>query len=1006
MSESKVEKSSEYTYLDHEIRPEEKSVETARKGAGYVLESIDKFEELNAKTEEEGNNKFIEKVRELWGGNLVTHKTPDLDAKSGIGIFKLAGVSAKNIEFVAKGDFVDGKINIDTGNQHGFTIEYEGKTIFMDHHTLYSGSDTSATKIAYEVLTSLGLLKKEDYLDKLVEFVTQADNKTFPDQGKYFKSSMLTVLGLERYIKFNNLLRFFKDGRSVTELLSSDDLEKYELLDGASKQKEIVDSSLATLKEMDRDGLIINSPRYGKIAVDLDKKVSGGFDAANYYGCGAYIIWSPKTNGFFITAINKHLEDSFSQGHKVRDTMWIKNSNQDPSPLLISLSEILNKLTDNNLNPTGKLADYLLREKSIYNNIEGIKTPAINDMSSEIPEFEPKPTTEQEESESPVLESANIDIFQPYLEELEEDRVDGKLNSEEFLGKKSLITEASRSKNPIEFIEEARVDGKLSSEEFHKLQDLLKGVDKPQPEKTLDEPEESKLLESEANENLIRIPPEAEEAIKPQKLRYQEINIEITEIKRKLHEEIIQGWNNVQKIHEERRELEEERARLIDEVGEENLKDKEFNLSEVELTKTEGPLPKLAEAERKLSEINKLIEQKEDEYNRGGESTTIIDRQPEEKRLKKEIKNLKEQKKEVERNKKELTQGFGKDFKDETAESFKEASAEVKAQEKKESKDQAFGIWKWVKERIRSLGPIGEYLQARKFKRGTELAANDIEALSILIKREKNLDKDEAFQEAQKIWKVMEENNIETITAPEILEISNQITAEKAEENERTINKIIEDAKENLKSNLAKYRGQATSETVLTPEKLIAMENELKLELMKMRAGIEIEDLNDFAKVIRYHLDGKWWLRYVYAGTEIGILSYIGYHFLNPRIPSPWNEETIAIPDASDIELPQNVTPELSKLSSDQRLMEKNLWVESKEILKEVGIDNPTDQQILEVDKTLSLENNVKVIDPNTGNAIWPETEEGQVIDRNMIKGLVKCSKAINIAIKIASGLM
>jgi hypothetical protein len=439
--------------LNYDINPEEKSVETSRKAAGSLLEDVDEWEDLNAETLEEGDQKFILKLRELWGGNLASHKNPDLDAKSGIGIFKLAGVSAKNIQFVEKGEFAEGKINIDTGSEDGFVIKYGEKTIFIDHHAIHSGSDNSATKITYEVLTSLGLLKKEEYLDRLVEFVTQADNKTFPDQGKYFKSSMLTILGLERFIKFENLLQFFKEGRSVTELLSGEDIKKYGLIHGASKQNEIVDKSLAALEEMDKTGLIINSERYGKIAVDIGKKVPGGFDAANYHGCGAYIIWNPDSNGFFVTAINRPLQDDFSQGKKIRDTMWIKNPKIDPSPLTLTLSEILNKMTDNKLEPTGVLAEYLLKEKDTDGNID--KKITANPLQVIINKLKMKYAEEDDPEKEKLLEA-----------------------------KIKLLEGASKSEDPLQVVKNEYVDDNISDEEMLQINELFepsKNINKKAP---------------------------------------------------------------------------------------------------------------------------------------------------------------------------------------------------------------------------------------------------------------------------------------------------------------------------------------------------------------------------------------------------------------------------------------------------------------------------------------------------------------------------------------------
>lgn len=238
-------------------------------------------------------------------------------------------------------------------------IEDGGKTVFFDHHTDKSGRASSSTKITYEVLTNLGLLKKEEYLDKLTEFVTQMDNRTYPEEEKHFKDSWQNLLGLQRYIPFNKLLVCFRGGKLPHENLSEKEIEQLGLKKRSQEQKRLVESSLQKLEEMKNEGLIIDSEHYGKIAVDIDKRVPAGFDAAKAIGCGGYIIWNPKEKSFFLSTI-KSLADDFnlSQGKRIRETMWIK-PRFDESPLEIKLEEILNKMTDGKFEATGKLKEFL-----------------------------------------------------------------------------------------------------------------------------------------------------------------------------------------------------------------------------------------------------------------------------------------------------------------------------------------------------------------------------------------------------------------------------------------------------------------------------------------------------------------------------------------------------------------------------------------------------------------------------------------------------------------------
>lgn len=141
----------------------------------------------------------------------------------------------KIINYVAAGETLPGMIHIDTGHREGIAVD-EDASAFFDHHGPESGLDSSATKKVYEGLTSLGLLRKDDpSINKLVDFVTQIDNGTFPNAEKYFMNFHCTVLGLERFIQFPNLYRFFQDGHQPTDILSRAELRKYGLERGSEK---------------------------------------------------------------------------------------------------------------------------------------------------------------------------------------------------------------------------------------------------------------------------------------------------------------------------------------------------------------------------------------------------------------------------------------------------------------------------------------------------------------------------------------------------------------------------------------------------------------------------------------------------------------------------------------------------------------------------------------------------------------------------------------------------
>ncbi len=352
-------------------------VNLARVGKEITLSKITNYDELRAETEQEGDEKFKEKTRELWKefavhnvvgknneGKPVMLNFTDLDGKCSLGLLKLAGIKTGEVKYIPAGEHVEGRINLDTGYRHGVVFEDKTGTVFIDHHADDSGNNSSATKFTYELLVSLGLLKKEEYLDKLIDFVTQLDNKTFPNEEKYFKDSWRTILGLDQFLQFENLANYLKEGRKPTDILSEDDIKKIggkHLFEKSREQKKKVESSLAELERMEKNGLIVPSRQYGKIAVDIEKKVSAGFDAAKAVGCGVYLIWSPQENSFFISSAAP-LKETFKQGKKVRDNMWIKPRGDGIILSMLLEKDVLSPMTDGRLEPTGELAEFLANE--------------------------------------------------------------------------------------------------------------------------------------------------------------------------------------------------------------------------------------------------------------------------------------------------------------------------------------------------------------------------------------------------------------------------------------------------------------------------------------------------------------------------------------------------------------------------------------------------------------------------------------------------------------------
>ncbi|HEY4520623.1 MAG TPA: hypothetical protein VJJ72_02365 [Candidatus Paceibacterota bacterium] len=375
-----------------------KKIERSRKVAEIIFEHPDfNYSDIYALTEKESEEKFNRRAEEIFskieiavhgmGKNKETGKEKqrgDLDGEAALGLLRLANLKVRSIEYVGKGDIVPGKMHIDTGGKNGIVIEKEKNgmvTIYIDHHSSeFSLEPTSATQLLYEGLTAAGKLKEEPYLDRLVEFVTQADNLSYPSSyyEKYPDYDKMLV-GLWGHMQFAHLEQFFKDGKSPTDILTPQEIKKYNLEKTSEAQKKNIETSLRVLEEMEKEGLIIDTDEYGKIVVDLGRRLPPGATAAAlHHGYDGYIIWQKNDNGFFITTPGQDIAEKFSQGRKIRGSMWLKPID-DPSPRTITLTEILNKLSGGNLKPTGKLKEYLDTEKTpVYNKdtvVEAKKSP-------------------------------------------------------------------------------------------------------------------------------------------------------------------------------------------------------------------------------------------------------------------------------------------------------------------------------------------------------------------------------------------------------------------------------------------------------------------------------------------------------------------------------------------------------------------------------------------------------------------------------------------------------
>ncbi|MCX6722503.1 MAG: hypothetical protein NT094_00340, partial [Candidatus Staskawiczbacteria bacterium] len=268
---------------------------------------------------------------------------------------------------------------------------------------------------------SLKLRSTDIEVKGIHNFVTYVDNKTFPDEEKHFEASDRTILGLQRFIKDPNMLiDFFKKRKGPVEkssvrVLSDAELKQMGLTSASGDQRKAIDKSIEKLEEYENNGMIIDSDDYGRIVVDIGKEVPCGFDAAKFWGCGAYLNWSPEMGSFFISTVDD-LQHKFSQGKPVRQTMWIKPP-KDPRPLKINLEKILSTLTNGKLEAEGELEDYLETVDLLGDSGKINKNNNLSkDMAKRTPEAAPKPPEEIKNLESAPFEEGEKEVVQSMTE--------------------------------------------------------------------------------------------------------------------------------------------------------------------------------------------------------------------------------------------------------------------------------------------------------------------------------------------------------------------------------------------------------------------------------------------------------------------------------------------------------------------------------------------------------------------------------------------------------------
>src|SRR3989344_2927845 len=344
----------------------------------------------------------------------------------------------------------------------------------------------------------------------------------------------------------------------------------------------------------------------------------------------------------------------------------------------------------------------------------------------------------------------------------------------------------------------------------------------------------------------------------------------------------------------------------------------------------------------------------------------------EETQLNVELKEREEKKKQLQKELAKLEKGLGLPFKNALTSSFEESershsqtitntnevssrepsTSEIPGQVSEKTKKRS-SLWSWTKERVKTFFKdgllFGEFVQAEEMRQGTGYSAANAEAMSQQIKTEGDIDNQDAVQDI-----VNEAVKVEKKTGVSLAEAIGKISGDRKEANDDEKNYIIKNAIDDLRTNLAKARGQATSETVLKPEVLAQIEAEMRVELNKLSDAALVKDVKDFAQLMRDNLDKYWWLRYLYGGAELAALVGLGYYTLMDKGIS-------ALPNVARPKLLMPDTLKPVEVPDDIRLMLDHYWGVAKDLLREHGISNPTDGQTMDVTKILAKDNNVAV---------------------------------------------
>ena len=377
-------------------------IDYARAAFNWVRSRVGDINEFNTDTKEKGDEKFRELAAQYLNEVAVhgrikgteIEEESDLDGRVAVGLMKEAGLASKKVHYVAPGTFKEWLVTVDSGNRNGIVSLYDDKTFpgkdrtdkdaeetrrlqqtgFADHHGKGALNDRSAAYVIYHTMIGLGLIERSETLDRVTEFVTYEDNKSFPDYVQHFRDSSRKFLGLGREAKYEDIKRFFIDHHDVVSDslrdLTDEELQEYGFIKPAVVSKEYgkatvwedeskirekkIEQSLERVEKLKEAGFYISTEKYGDILVDTSGSVPYGFDAAQFAGFGGYLNWNPGNKGLFLSVKNPlpedfdiapDIKDEEFKGLKIRETMWVKPGSRN-IPMKATLQDIANALAE------------------------------------------------------------------------------------------------------------------------------------------------------------------------------------------------------------------------------------------------------------------------------------------------------------------------------------------------------------------------------------------------------------------------------------------------------------------------------------------------------------------------------------------------------------------------------------------------------------------------------------------------------------------------------------